>query len=423
MILRCRFAWTGGTAIVRDAEIAIASEDGRIAYVGPRRAEHDSAAENLGDVLLLPGLINAHTHLELTALAGMVPPSSDFTDWLARLIAARKELLCDEASIDHSVREGIRQALRAGTTTVGDITTQPALTRRALAESPLRAVSFGEVIAIGRLREQLDQRLAAAAVATVAGQRLRIGISPHSPYTVDEDALAQCAKTAQRDRLPLCIHLCETAEEAEFTQSGSGSLAEYLQRLSVIDASADASRCSPVELLQRCGLLTRRTIAAHGNYVTSSEIELLATTGTSVAYCPRTHAAFSHRPHPFQEMMNAGVNVCIGTDSLASNPSLSVLDELRFMHRSRPEIAPDMLFTMATANGARALAWADSIGSLAAGMLADMIAIPLSAPDAASPLKDVLAGSAEPMCVWIGGRRIPDEPDRPDQGRNVTKSN
>ena len=238
-------------------------------------------------------------------------------------------------------------------TLVGDITRHPDWTREILGTSMLRGVSFGEVAAIGNRRDLLATRLDAVCRALRPNSRVRIGISPHAPYTVEPDALRACARRAAEGALPLAIHLAESADEAEFTQYATGPLADHLRELGVWDEQIPQSGCGPVELADRTGVLGPATVIAHANYVTDADIELIAARGASVAYCPRTHDAFMHDPHRFREMMRRGVNVCIGTDSLASNPSLSILDELRSLHRAYPDLSPEDLITLGTLCGAR----------------------------------------------------------------------
>ncbi|MEK7756890.1 MAG: amidohydrolase family protein, partial [Planctomycetota bacterium] len=287
-------------------------------------------------------------------------------------------------------------------TTIGDITRRPAWSRESLAASPIRAVSFGEVIAMGRLRTQLNERLEAAASVEHQNDRLRIGISPHAPYTVEPDGLRACAERARRMNAPLCIHLAETAEEATFTRSCSGRFKEFLQEMGIWDEDIPLADCSPVELCRAIGVLGRRTVIAHGNYISDGDIKMIAESGSSVAYCPRTHHAFGNPPHRFREMLRAGINVCIGTDSLASNPSLSILDELRFLHQRHPEVAAQDLMAMGTIRGAAALGYGDEVGSLTVGKAADLVVIPL---EAGAEWESMLESTRTPVAIYIDGVR------------------
>ena len=255
---------------------------------------------------------------------------------------------------------------------------------------------------MGRLRTRLNDRLEAAASIEHQSDRLRIGISPHAPYTVEPDGLRACAERARRMNAPLCIHLAETAEEATFTQSRGGQFAEFLQEMGIWDEDIPTARCTPVEQCRETGVLSKRTIIAHGNYVSDVDIAIIAESGSSVAYCPRTHHAFGYPPHRFREMLRAGINVCIGTDSLASNPSLSILDELHFLHQRYPDMAAHDLIAMATIRGAAALGWGDEVGSLTVGKAADLVVIPLKA---GAEWESVLESTQTPAAVYIDGVR------------------
>lgn len=390
---------------------ALAFEGGRIIAVGPfadvqkvTASGHD--VRDFGDAVLLPGFVNAHTHLELSDLAGRVLPTANFTTWLRLLIDILSTGARDESTITSAVRAGVRQSLASGVTTIGDITRYPAWSRAVIAQSPLRAVSFGEVTAIGNRRHLLAERLEAATATTFASERLAIGISPHAPYTVEPDALRECLRVAHASKLPVCMHLAEVADEEEFTGALEGSLGVFLAALAVVDSGICAHGCRPVEMLELYDFPASSSVLAHVNYVTSTDLDILARHRSSVAYCPRTHAAFQHPPHPFRDMLAAGINVCVGTDSLASNPSLSVCDELRFLHATYPDLSPEVLLQMGTINGARALNLADCTGSLTAGESADFVVFPLIQCDSSTWWPSWLQTDAAPLATYIAGHCV-----------------
>jgi len=308
-------------------------------------------------------------------------------------------------SVQAAVRDGISQSLRAGVSSVGDITRFPEWTREVLAASRMTGVSFGEVIAIGSRRAMLESRLEAAIDGRYATTDMRTGVSPHAPYTVEPNAMRTCAERAHGAGVPLCIHLAETREEQTFTARRDGPFVDYLRTLGVWDDEIPVWGLDPVSLAREVGLLSARTVIAHANYVSDDDIANLASSGASVAYCPRTHAAFGHEPHRFRDMLAARVNVCVGTDSLASNPSLSVLDELRFLHSEHPDVSPETLLRMGTINGAVALGCADAIGSLRAGSRADLAVIALSGTSSPDWAEMFRSGDA-PMAVYVAGGRL-----------------
>lgn len=406
MIFRARFVVPVDGPPVENGELVV--EDGRIAAVGrhgqatPARQAAD--VSDFGDAVILPGLVNAHTHLELSDLAGRVPPTADFTTWLKSLFAILSNSTRDESVITSAVRTGVRQSISAGVTTLGDITRYPAWSRSVLAAAPLRVVSFGEVAAIGRRRHLLAERLNAACAKPPSSQGpLRIGVSPHAPYTVEPAALHECLRAAKGANLPVCMHVAEVADEEAFTRQLSGPLAEYLRELGLWDVEIQAHGCRPVDMLDHYPFPSNRTLLAHVNHASDADIATLARHGASVAYCPRTHAAFGHPPHRFREMRAAGVNVCLGTDSLASNPSLSILDELRFLHAKFPDLPGSTLLEMATMNGAQAMGLIAISGTLTVGKSADFVVVPLQNAGPHSQWMDIFQSDVEPHCSFFEG--------------------
>lgn len=400
-LITARFVAPVAQAVIVDGAVLLRA--GRVVGVGARKDFSADSRIDYGDAVICPGFVNAHTHLELTAMAGRVPPQGDFAGWLQRLVSDLPQHRSDDGAVERAVQDGINQSVRAGVTLVGDITRDPVTTRPVLAGSNLRALSFGEVIAIGTQRSKLEERIANALPDDWKDQRVRAGISPHAPYTVEPEGLAACARRASSSGARLCIHLSESPAECEFTQSGTGALSDHLKRLGVWDDAIAAPGCRPVELARRCGVLTDRTLCAHANYVTDEEIEVLSASGAGVVYCPRTHAAFDHEPHRFRDMLHAGVNVAIGTDSLASNPCLSVLEELRFLHRQHPDLAADALLEMGTRRGARALGWADEAGAIVPGMPGDLVIVPIDRASRNDGVSAMLWSTAPPLAVYISG--------------------
>ncbi len=435
MIAKARFVVSVDSPVIENG--AMAFEDGRIVSIGAARELTMKPVIDYGDAVIVPGFVNAHTHLELSLLAGRVQPTPDFVDWLQRLIAVRSadllteprtsvratqsaaavETECPTTASDpvlgeacaadyvaRAVRRGVAESVSSGVTTIGDITAWPHWTRPILAESLLRVVSFGEVIGMGRGRNTLAGRLESATDLEHQTHVVRIGISPHAPYSVEPDGLRTCADRARQIRAPLCIHVAETREEEVFIRDRSGPLEEFLRALGVWDDEIPASAMTPVELCASTGSLGPATLLAHANYVSDADLSMIASSGASVAYCPRTHAAFGHAPHRFRDMLRAGVNVCLGTDSLASNPSLSILDELRFLRGECHDVAALDLLTMATIRGARALGFSDRTGSLTPEKAADFVVIPLTSSNVAS-WEVILDSEVTPMAVYAAGIR------------------
>ena len=401
MLIKARYVVPIDAPVIENGGVRI--DGGKITAVGPARELKGKVTTDFGDAVICPGFVNAHTHLELSSCAGQIPPRPEFIDWLQHLIAVARDRLATGEAVSASVQAGIDQSLRSGVTLVGDITSRPDLTRPHLANSALRSVSFGEVIAIGTLRDRVTERIDAALDDKFASDTLRAGVTPHAPYTVEPAPMRECGTRAEQAAAPIAVHLAETIAEAEYTRNGSGPFAEHLQALGVWDNRIVVPQCSPIELANRCGVLGPRTVIAHGNYVGDFEIEIIARSGASVAYCPRTHDAFSHAPHRFRDMVKLGVNVCIGTDSLASNPSLSVLDELRFLRREHPDLDPLELLRMGTLRGADALGFAAQTGSITQGKQADLCVVPLKDANSKTQWPAMLDCDDAPNAVYTSG--------------------
>ncbi len=337
---------------------------------------------------LLPGLVNAHTHLELSDCTPGESPPDGFVGWLVRMLTRTRvpdDHLAQRSA--HGVRQGIAQCLRYGVTTVGDISRQCHITRPILRQSPLRVVSYGEIMAMAQRRSLLQPRLDLAADRACQSDRLHIGLTPHAPYSVEPDGYRASLQRAVADSLPLATHLAESSAEAEFLASHTGPFRDLWDAWLTWDDHVPTYAGGPIRYARDLGLLDYPTLLAHVNYADDDELALLAAGRASVVYCPRTHAFFGHPPHRFDDMLARGINVALGTDSCASSPNLNLLDDLRLVHRLYPDLPLETLFTMATLNGARALGLSHDVGSLSPGKAADILAFPISGPD---PLRAIL---------------------------------
>ena len=375
---RCVFPASGpplpdGTVTVRGT---------RIEAVEPAGAR--SADVSLGNAAVIPGLVNAHAHLDLSGARGVVPPTDPdhFTDWLRGVIAYRRGRTPEQVQAD--IRAGLAECLRCGTTLLGDISADGGSWDE-VAGSPVRAVVFRELIGL-RTAQQLaiSQDIMEWDRATVPTATCRKALSPHAPYSVNAGRI----RSAAWNGWPMTIHLAESPAEVELIGNRTGAFVAFLQQLGVWEPGNLAP--SFEWLLWR----TRRSplvLFAHGNYL-PADADIWR--NQSVVYCPRTHAAFGHPPHPFREFLRRGVRVCLGTDSLASNPDLDVLAEARFVHQRYPDFPGETLLRMVTLAGAEALGWADETGSLDAGKSADLVVVPLPDRDAADPHELLFATDA-----------------------------
>ena len=310
--------------------------------------------QDLGDVVLLPGLINAHCHFDYTHFQDQIPYRDSFTDWLRAVIARKAQ--CTSTDFAKGISAGMERAWRTGTTTVVNFESFPELIAP-LPSSPLRVVWCPELIDIARPQ----------AVPTLGE-----GIAPHAPYTASADLYRRCAQSGRI----VSTHVAESIEEDEMFRHGQGRLYAAMR-----DRGRDMSDCgrgSPVELLQDYGVLGRNCLAVHANCLTADDVRRLATTGTSVVHCPKAHRYFRRGTPPLPELQQAGVNVCLGTDSLASNDTLDMFAEMRELARVFPDWLPARIVALTTVNAAAALNQSARLGRLAVGAAADLVGVPVN---------------------------------------------
>jgi cytosine/adenosine deaminase-related metal-dependent hydrolase len=305
-----------------------------------------------------------------------------------------------------SVYDGVEQCARFGVTSLGDIKSRFIRDGRmmmALLSNAVRFTSYGEVTAMAQRRELLDERLGDAVEEPEDTPGVRVGVSPHAPYSIEDGGYRRCLAIARERGLPLTTHLAETPDEAEFLATHTGPFRDLWARLGAWDDRVPAFDGGPIRYAQALGLLDyERTLLAHVNYCDDDELAILARGKASVVYCPRTHRYFGHPPHRWREMLATGINVAVGTDSCASSPDLNLVDDLRLLHEIAPEVEPRLLWEVATVRGARAID-APRVGSLTPGQYADVVAFAVSSAD---PLREILESRIEPVRVWCGGRVV-----------------
>jgi 5-methylthioadenosine/S-adenosylhomocysteine deaminase len=360
---------------------------GRIVYVGPRADAPDGADRDLGECALIPGLVNAHTHLELTVLRGLLEDLS-FRDWIARLQGAKVAAMTPERFLD-SARWGIVEGVRAGITTFAD-TCDSGVVLEAMRERGVRGIMYQEVFspsaeptavrdAAARLAEQLARHDA------FETELQHVGVSPHAPYTVSEPLFALVARSGRR----IAVHIAESDAEHRFVCEGEGPFADA-HRARGLPVARRAT--SPITLLEKLGVLDAHPLLIHCVRVSDTDIAAIATSGSSVAHCPISNAKLGHGIAPLLEMLDAGIPVGLGSDSMAANNRMHLLEESRAavlaqrVRASRSDALPaSRALELATLGGARALGLAHRIGSLEVGKEADLAAFDLTA----------LAGSAD----------------------------
>jgi 5-methylthioadenosine/S-adenosylhomocysteine deaminase len=365
---------------VRDGTVSVVER--QITYVGQR--QHAPAGKNvdLGDAVLMPGLVNAHTHLELTAMRGLLD-GMPFVPWIRTLTEARSAVLTNASMLD-GARWGIVEGLAAGITTYAD-TSASGVVVQALNEMHVRGIMYQEIFgpspaqresALATLRAQID------ALRQWESDLVQLGVSPHAPYTVHEDLLIDAVAFAVGAGMPVAMHLAESDEEIRFLRDGEGPFADGLRArgITVVRRSH-----SPVHLLVELGVVLGRPLLIHCVRVDETDIAFIAEYGCPVAHCPTSNAVLGHGVAPLREMLDAGVIVGLGSDSLASNDRLDILAEGRqalLQQRARlnrpTALASAEALTLATLGGARALGLDARVGTLEPGKVADLAAFPLT---------------------------------------------
>jgi cytosine/adenosine deaminase-related metal-dependent hydrolase len=360
---------------------SVTVDDGRISYVGARRDGGHSI--ELGDVILMPGLVNAHCHLELTVMRGFLE-DLDFRRWILRLTSAKRSVLTVDALLD-SARAGLEEGIAAGITTYAD-TCDSGVVLEAMREYGVRGIMYQELFgpdpaqcaaSIGDFSAKLE-RLRLKETTLV-----RVGISPHAAYTVSDELFRASAALADRERLPMAIHVAESEVESQLVSEGRGAFADGLRARGI---HVGARGSSPVALLDRLGVLDRRPLLIHCVRVGDDDLATIASHRAPVAHCPVSNAKLGHGIGPLVETLAAGIDVGLGSDSMASNNRMNILDEARaalLMQRARlgthEVLAASDLLELATMGGACALGLAHEIGSLEVGKSADLAAFPIGA--------------------------------------------
>ena len=351
-------------------------EQGRITDIHQKA---DSRAIDLGNVALLPGLVNCHTHLEFSDLAKPVEPATPFTRWIRSLVAYRLGLgTASFAQPPSPLTRGLAETQATGTVLVGEIATSNHLPEayHAPQTNPSHlphVVAFREVLGFPRARLEAQAAVAREWVSQPGGEAgLVRGLSPHAPYSVHPDLYQEVVTIAQQTRVPVAVHLAETMAELEFLRSATGEFRQLLEQFGAWEEGVLALGTRPLDYLKPLEQVTRGLII-HGNYLSDEECAWLShKPHLTVIYCPRTHAYFGHRLHPWRKLLEQGVRVAIGTDGRGSNPDLSLWKELQFLRQRFPEVSPAMLLELGTLAGARALGQDHNFGVLSPGRLARM---------------------------------------------------
>ena len=364
----------------------------------------EARIENLGEAIILPGLINTHTHLELTAMRGYLEKEeTDFFAWLKKLTVARLELLTPD-DLQVSATWGACEAVRAGITCVGDASDSALTSMQALRDVGMRGVVYQESFGpdpklVAESFAKLEEKV--HALRAFESELVRAGVSPHAPYTVCGPQLELIARLVIDEGLPLMMHAAESEAEDLLVREGCGTFAEGLARRSI---EWNAPRMSTIAYLNQIGILRTRPLLAHCIRVDDADIETIRITGSKIAHCPKSNAKLGHGRAPFAKFIDAGIAVGLGSDSVASNNTCDILEEARFatlLSRSaNNRISADQVLKSATIGG-----------QIKEGFDADLTAITLSGPHqipSYDPIATLIFSSSgrDVILTIIAGREV-----------------
>jgi len=406
MIIRARTVATMDGPPIEDGGVVISGN--RIIEVGefPGVSARHSGQEtvDLGEQALLPGLINAHCHLDYTCLRGKIPSRKSFADWIRAINAEKAKLGADDYLA--SITDGFAEAKRFGTTTVANLTAFPELISQI--RSPIRTWWFAELIDL-RSPERANE-LVDLAIKSLQSEE-KWGLAPHALFTASRDLYRRCEEVARRENVLLTTHLAESPEEMEMFRDGSGPLYEFMK--SIGRPMDDCGKETPLanfltirdfSTALRAARNDKDWLIAHLNELTESDFDLLETAKRRfhVVHSPRSHGYFAHNRFPFHKLRALGLNICLGTDSLASNENLSLFAEMRAFQRSEPRMSPDKILEMVTVNAALALHQENALGRIRPGFRADLISIPCSG--SANLFQEIVGFDGPVNWMMVNGR-------------------
>lgn len=374
---------------IEDGAVLV-GDDGRLAAVGPHAkvpAPGDAERLEFKEGILTPGLVNAHTHLELTHLAGQNTETS-FVEWIRR-IRELKDATPADAFIA-AAEAGLRECWTRGITCIAE-TGSTGAAMQALVRFGGRGIVYQEVFGPGPAQvppamEELERQV--LRLRRLATSMRAVGVSPHAPYSVSEALYRRVARYAQQEKLPLAVHLAESQEESELVRYGAGPFAEALRGRGIV---VEPHHCSPVQYLHELGVLRAGTLAIHCVQVDDTDMQTLKAARVAVVHCPRSNRVHGNGTAPFAAMREAGLTLCIGTDSVVSVGDLDLWAETRASW-----IGAEEALRYLTLEGARALGWERTIGSLEVGKAADLAVFRYTPPQRLPPpplaLLTVVAG-------------------------------
>ena len=352
---------------------------------------HDPRATDLREYALIDGLVNTHTHLEFSSFRSPIPTSNRFTDWIKAVVAHRRD---NSELVTTSLRSGIQESLRSGTTLIGEIATVGWSWDDYLAGS-MKGVVFQELLGLTADRVTQQQELADRHVEKKF-KHLIAGLSPHAPYSTHLDLVDHAVMQARQAGSPLAMHLAETESEIEFLKNRTGEFRDMLTAFGLWNDDPARFGKQPMDYLERLAEAPS-ALVIHGNYLSEDELNFLANhQNLTLVYCPRTHFAFGHQSHPWQHAIRKGVRVALGTDSRASNPDLSLFAELQFLASQTPQLSHLELLKLGTTNGRKALLGNQRLRT-------DFTLVRLPQLASVDPRANLFSADSSVAATWIDG--------------------
>lgn len=383
---------------IRDGAVRVSN--GRIAAVGAGEFKHDDVLIDMGDAVLLPGLINAHTHLELSWLRGRVPPANRFTDWVKTLVAIRRgteQAVTPE--IVAPIHDAITELQWTGTAAIGDVSNSLAAVEP-MVQHGVKGVVFHELLGF---RERDGALIAASREKRDAAARhgVRVTLAPHAPYSTSVELFKAIRETVSASPCSIMsVHLGESPEEVELLATGSGPWRGMLEAIGVWRDDWVIPQCGPVQFLERHGVIDAGTLVVHGVQFDDSALARLKALGATLVTCPRSNRWVGVGFPPIERFYRSGVSVAVGTDSLASVEDLNLFSELKTMRYLAPSVPAHKILESATIVGARALGLDEELGTLTPGKAADIIAVAVP-PDVIDVEEYLLSGIEAPKIEWV----------------------
>jgi cytosine/adenosine deaminase-related metal-dependent hydrolase len=396
---------------------AVGVQDGRIVQVGAGV----SGAERLRfpGCAIIPGFVNAHAHLELTILRGFLE-DLEFITWIRTVTASKQQKLSrDELLV--SARLGVLECLAAGVTCVGEVM-DVGTSWQAMQEYGLQGVAYQELFGPADFHADESFQGLVRKIEAMRPQQtetMKLGVSPHAPFTVAPRLFRMVKEFAKAEKLPVTIHIAESADEERYVRLGEGPFADRNRERAF---EIEVAGCSPVAHLDRCGTLDGDTLLIHVIRIEDSDLDILRRTGAAVVHCPKSNAKLGHGIARVVEMCDVGVRMSLGTDSVASNNVVDMFEEMReaiFMQRARTgrfnALDAANAFRMATLGGAECLGLAKHLGSLEPGKRADFAVVDLSDP-AIQPVYDPVQAMVYSACrknvvaTYLAGQRVQFDP-------------